>query len=94
MIALVSYGKGEPQVRNILVEGNDIAGSYWGSGIAVAGGRDITIRHNTISQTPVHAGIRLAAEKSYSTSDVENILIDGNDIEDVETTEDVGFDGR
>jgi hypothetical protein len=86
MIAVVSYGRGEPHVRNVLIEGNDVSGSYWGSGIAVAGGRDVTIRQNTIGQTPVHAGIRLAAAKSYSTSNVVNVLIEDNEIEDVETT--------
>lgn len=86
MIAVVSYGKGEPHVRNVLIEGNDVSGSYWGSGIAVAGGRDVTIRRNTIGQTPVHAGIRLAAEKAHFTSNVVNILIEDNEIEDVETT--------
>jgi len=86
MIAVVSYGKGEPHVRNVLIEGNDVSGSYWGSGIAVVGGRDVTIRRNTIAQTVVHAGIRLAAEKSYFPSNVVNVLIEDNEIEDVETT--------
>jgi hypothetical protein len=46
MIAVVSYRLGEPNVRPVLIEDNDVADQHWGRGIAVVGGREI--RNNRI----------------------------------------------
>ncbi len=86
MIAIVNYGLGEPTVGNILIEQNDVSGQYWGRGITVVGGRDVTIRDNRISRTTVGAGILIHSETSYETANVRNVKIEGNVIRDVQTS--------
>ena len=67
MIAMVSYlgrreesaaqiaadlaARAERVVHDIVVEGNDVAGQYWGRGISLVGARRITVRNNRISDT-------------------------------------------
>jgi hypothetical protein len=87
MIAVVNYGVGEPTVGNILIEENDVAGQYWGRGITVVGGRDVTIRNNRIAHTTVGAGVLIHSETSYETADVVNVKVEGNLIRDVQTTQ-------
>ena len=84
MIAVVNYGLGEPTVGNVLIEENDVSGQYWGRGISVVGGRDVTIRDNRISRTTVGAGILIHSETAYETADVRNVRIEGNVIHDVQ----------
>ena len=86
MIAVVDYGNGEPQVGVITIEDNDVAGSYWGRGITVAGGRDVTIRRNKIAFTTHAAGIYIVAEESFKVRNIRNILIEDNQILNVEST--------
>lgn len=86
MIAVVNYGKGAPTIGNVRIEDNDLAGQYWGRGITVSGGRDITIRGNRIRDITHAAAILIVSEDSYQTADVENVLIEGNLIERVQTT--------
>ncbi|HMJ14450.1 MAG TPA: right-handed parallel beta-helix repeat-containing protein, partial [Polyangiaceae bacterium] len=86
MIAVVNYGLGAPTVGNVLIEENDVSGQYWGRGITVVGGRDVTIRNNRISRTTVGAGILIHSETSYDTADVRNVMIEGNVIRQVQTT--------
>jgi hypothetical protein len=85
MIAVVSYGLGEPNVGHVLIEDNDVSAQYWGRGITVVGGHDIEIRHNTVSRTPFGAGILIHSETSYKTSNVRNVVVDSNQIRDVQT---------
>lgn len=73
------------QVRNIVVAHNDLAGQYWGRGLTVVGGRDITIHDNKISNTAHGAGILVVREKSYGTFGVKNVLVTNNRIEQVQT---------
>ena len=100
MIAIVSYA-GERNVaslaaryrnwstddldRNIYVAGNKLSDTYWGRGIAVVGGSDITIENNDISRTPTAAGIYLLRESSYATYGDHNILVRRNSISQVQT---------
>jgi hypothetical protein len=84
MISVVSYGLGAPTVGNILIEGNDVANGYWGRGITVVGGKDITIRSNLIVGT-VAAGILVNSEASYKTSNVVNVLVESNQVKEVQT---------
>jgi hypothetical protein len=87
MISVLNYGVGEPNdVARILIEANDVAGQYWGRGVTVHGGRDVTIRGNTIARTS-GAGIFVrGGADTYKMANVRNVLIDANTITDVETT--------
>jgi hypothetical protein len=85
MIAIVNYGReGEPTVGNVLIEENELAGQYWGRGITVVGGRDVTIRGNRISQTTHGAAVLVASERFWKTADVVNVLVEDNVISDVQ----------
>jgi hypothetical protein len=86
MIAVVNYGAGEPTVGDVLIENNDVAGNYWGRGISVVGGKDITIRNNHVANVVHAAGIMINAEAYYDTANVRNVLVEGNNIEDIQTT--------
>jgi polygalacturonase len=90
MIAVVSYvSETNPDpddvVKNILIQGNDVAGQYWGRGITVVGGEDVTIVDNKIAYTSVAAGIMLHRETSYKTWGVHNVLVTNNVVEHVQT---------
>jgi hypothetical protein len=85
MIAVVSYGLGEPNVGPVLVADNDVSGQYWGRGISVVGGHDVVIRNNRISRTPFGAAILVHSETSYKTSNVRNVRVESNQIRDVQT---------
>ena len=71
--------------RNILISGNRVSGQYYGRGISVVGGQTIAILRNTIENVPVAAAILLAREASYQTFGVENVLVEGNVVRDVQT---------
>jgi polygalacturonase len=86
LIAVVSYGLGEPNISNFRIEGNDVGGNYWGRGITVVGGRDVTIRRNRISETTHAAAIYIASEAAYKTSNVRNVLVEENEILDTQMT--------
>jgi polygalacturonase len=87
-IAVVGYERrgNEPGNINILIEGNDVSGNYWGRGIAVSGGKDVTIRKNKVSKIFVAAGIYVSAEGGWDSSNNRNILVENNDVSDVQTT--------
>jgi len=73
------------QDRNLLIADNRLSGQYWGRGIAVVGGRDITIRNNTLSNLPYGAAVLLARETSSGTYGLDNVLVQGNTITDEQT---------
>jgi hypothetical protein len=68
------------QDANILVAGNNVSGQYWGRGISVVGGRDITIRDNTLDNLPYGAAIYLARETQSGTFGLDNIVVRHNAI--------------
>jgi parallel beta-helix repeat protein len=72
--------------HHITVSGNNVSGQYWGRGISVVGGENVTIENNSIDRTTHAAGIYLARETSYLTFGVRNILVRNNRITDVQTT--------
>lgn len=80
MVAVVDYGNGEPQMSDFLIEDNDLAGNYWGRGITVSGGRDVTIRRNKIALTSNAAAIYMVSEESFKTRNIRNVLIEDNQI--------------
>jgi parallel beta-helix repeat protein len=71
--------------RNIVISGNRVSGQYSGRGITVVGGQSIAIVRNTIENVPVAAGILLAREAVYQTFGVENVVVEGNIVRDVQT---------
>jgi hypothetical protein len=85
MIAVVNYGLGEPTVGDVLIEQNDVAGQYWGRGIAIVGGRNIAVRRNKVARTPFGAGILVHSETSYRTANVRGVLVEENEIREVQT---------
>jgi polygalacturonase len=89
MIAVVNYAAknttpAAPSIHDIVIEGNDVSGNYWGRGISVMGGKNVTVRGNTITRT-VAAGIIVEQEGSYHTANVENATFENNVIRDVQT---------
>lgn len=73
-------------VRNVLIARNDLAGNYWGRGITVAGGQDVTIDGNKIDNVPIGAGIMVAREAGYATFGVRNVLARGNALSRIQTS--------
>lgn len=73
-------------VRNVVVEGNDLSGQYWGRGISVVGGEEITIARNKIEKATHGAAVYIAREPSYLTFGVKNVRVEHNTIRDVQTT--------
>lgn len=71
--------------RNILISGNRVGAPYSGRGISVVGGQSVAIVRNTIENIPVAAGILLAREASYQTFGVDNVLVEGNILRDIQT---------
>lgn len=72
-------------VREVLVAHNDVSGNYFGRGITVVGGADITISDNRVSQTAIGAGILLARDASFVTWGVNNLVVRDNIISQVQT---------
>jgi Right handed beta helix region len=89
MIAIVSYANNDApdsdRVRNVLIQDNDVEGAYWGRGITVVGGGNITIRRNRIRNVQTGAGVLIHRESSYNTFGVDNVLVEDNEIEGIQT---------
>jgi polygalacturonase len=92
MIAVVSYGRGQA-AHDILIAHNDVAGNPWGRGIAIVGGRDITVSDNTIRDVVAGAGVLVAREGVWNTDGSSNILIERNLLERIQTQGNV-LEGR
>ena len=76
--------RGDTQVSNVLIQGNDVADNYWGRGIAVVGSRHITVRDNRIDHTAMGAGVLVAQEGGWGTPGPRNVWIHGNHISRVQ----------
>ncbi|HVH34837.1 MAG TPA: right-handed parallel beta-helix repeat-containing protein [Tahibacter sp.] len=72
--------------RNILITDNDVKGQYWGRGITVVGGENVTIQNNLISDTTHGAGVLLARESGYLSFGVKNVIVRNNTIQNVQTS--------
>jgi Pectate lyase superfamily protein len=70
--------------RRILISGNRVSGQYAGRGISVVGGQSIAIVRNTIENIPVAAAILLHRETSFQTFGIDNVLVEGNILRDVQ----------
>lgn len=76
-------------VRDILVADNDLAGGYWGRGIAVVGAEDVSVLRNTIDTTSHAAAVYVAREQGFGSFGVRNVRVQGNQISRVQTDPDV-----
>lgn len=88
MIAVVSYGSlNSYRINNVLIEDNDVAGNYWGRGITVVGGNDITIRNNSARSTAHGPGILVYSQtnSAWAITPVNNVLVEGNTVRDIQT---------
>jgi len=79
-IACVTYGSG-PRCGRMEWWNNIHFGSGWGRGMAVVGGEDIDIHHNTVRGTGA-AGILVASEPSYDTAGSTRITVRHNVVVD------------
>lgn len=70
------------ETRDVLIANNDVSGQYWGRGVSVVGGSNVTIQNNRISRTTGAAAIYLARERVYYTFGDYNILVKENTIDD------------
>jgi hypothetical protein len=70
--------------HHILIADNTVSGQYWGRGISVVGGENVTIENNTIDR-PSGAAVYLARETSFLTFGVRNVVVRNNRITDVMT---------
>jgi parallel beta-helix repeat protein len=83
-IAVVSY-RYQHLASDILITNNDVGDGPWGRGIAVVGGRNITISNNAIRNVAHAAGVYLAREANYNTYGTSNVVVQQNVIEHIQT---------
>lgn len=78
-VAVVSYGSGGGAglVHHIEVNDPVVTANYWGRGVSVVGGEDVTYR-NVVSDDSATAGIYIASESSYSTMGVTRVQVLGS----------------
>ena len=86
MLASMSTLREQRLNRNILITDNDVKGQYWGRGISVVGGENVTIQYNLISDTTYAAGVLLARESGYLSFGVRDVIVRNNTIQNVQTT--------
>lgn len=86
MIAVVSYQGDGALSSNILITGNALSGNYWGRGISVVGGSDVTITGNTVRGVQKAAGVLISQEDSWHTYNATNVLVTNNQISDIQNS--------
>lgn len=74
------------RAHDIYIANNDVSGNYWGRGITVVGGANVTITNNTVSNVTYAAGILVGQEANYNTFGNVNILVTNNTISHIQTT--------
>lgn len=78
-VAVVSYGTDAP-CAGITITAPVVAGTRWGRGISVVGGRDVSVRDLTVSGTS-GAGLYVASEGApYFTDSVAGVRVTGGTI--------------
>jgi hypothetical protein len=85
LAATLQERRDDKLVRNVLIADNDVEGQYWGRGISVVGGEQVTIRANRIANTAHAAAVYVTREQVYVTFGVRDVRIEGNHIERVQT---------
>jgi hypothetical protein len=76
-IAVVTYAYHPVNTYQVLIENNDVGQHSWGRGISVVGGEHVTIRNNKITRSS-DAGVYIAAESSWATRGVKNVVVKDN----------------
>ena len=79
LISIVSYDDAPP-VRDVLVQGNDVAGARWGRGLTVVGGEHLTLRGNTVTGVAHGAGILLAEQLGLPEGVQIGALVRGEEV--------------
>jgi hypothetical protein len=88
-VAVVSYQNEPVPCSDIQITNVDVASTRWGRGIAVVGGRNVTVRGFTVANTS-SAGLYVAAEGDpYYTQSVEQVDISGGSLTAANTSSDV-----
>ncbi len=80
-ISVVSY-QGAGTVHNITVSDNEVLDNTGGRGVAVVGGSEVVIEHNTVESSASNAGIYIAAEQAYNTEAVHDVQVTDNTVID------------
>lgn len=83
LIAVVSYIPDGAISSNVLIRNNNVSGNYWGRGITVVGGADVTITGNTVRGVEKAAGILVGQEDGYNTYGANNVVVSNNTISDI-----------
>jgi hypothetical protein len=78
-VAVVSYDKDGGLCERITVTDARVVANYWGRGLTVVGGRDVTFR-NVYSENSSFAGIYIGIEPGYATGDVANVKVEGAEV--------------
>ncbi|WP_417903643.1 right-handed parallel beta-helix repeat-containing protein [Burkholderia territorii] len=86
LIAVVSYLGDGRLSGNVLIDHNAVSGNAWGRGITVVGGQAVTISNNTVDAVEKAAGILVAQEDSWKTYGSSNVVITGNIVTNIQTT--------
>lgn len=73
------------RVHDVYVSGNSVSGNYWGRGLSVVGAQNVTLLNNTVDRITRAAGILIGQEGSYNTFGVQNILVKGNTLTNIQT---------
>jgi parallel beta-helix repeat protein len=71
--------------NNILIANNTVSNNYWGRGISVVGGRNVTIETNSVNSLWDRAAIYISREKEWQTTGVDNVLVTGNQLAHIAT---------
>jgi hypothetical protein len=88
-LAVVSYKSDRAACSDIQISGVKVAGTRWGRGISVVGGRNIFIRGFDVSNTD-SAGIYLATEGSpYFTDSVDSVTVSSGSITGANTNPEI-----
>jgi len=89
MIAVVSYLTDRSPCSDILIARNRVQRQSSGRGITAVGGRNVTIRQNTITATD-GAGVLVAADRTYGTYGTDGVKV----LDNVIDTTDLGHIGH
>jgi parallel beta-helix repeat protein len=86
MVAVVSYQSDGKLSSNVLITGNTLSNNYWGRGISVVGGSNVSIIGNSVQGVQKAAGILVAQEDGWRTFNASNVLIEKNVVSNIQNS--------
>ena len=89
MVAVVSYQSDGKLSNNVLITANTLSNNYWGRGISVVGGSNVSIIGNSVQGVQKAAGILVAQEDSWRTFSASNVLIEKNVVANIQESTNV-----